>query len=444
MLFTKTRPMAAALALAGLIMATLAYAEKPRKGVPSDAPKGDFEANYFQGQRAQIDGSFSDWSDTKEVPAVVLTSGEYEYDWTSERDLSATVKVQYNDESLFIGVHVLDNALKAPAKKQGGDAIELWIDLGARVKSDPMRMIRVDPSYLLTQQAPDVLWEVPKARRNDKTEAIKTAGMLNNDGYEVEIELPFSEFADLAPVFQPLSFCVVIRDWDQDDKEEDEASVATCPLDTRANKRKVSDMGVIRWETRENIWQGVLAKMPDLAEKPTLSVVGNIGGDLREEEVVLAGAQLIVMGAGLAKGDWQAFDLKLSPEDGAKDLHLKDLDGDKDKEIILTTVQRYNNGKDIIEQHLLLVFDFGEFISDPILAVEIENRLVGGDAFIQNDVEFGKKSVTVSLGKSSGWTADDYPDVDGGFHDNYESILLPWSTPKKRVYTRKGEVFVGK
>lgn len=434
-----------ALAVLGCLLTTsMGFAEKPRKGAPEDAPKSDFEANYFQGQRAQIDGVFSDWLDTKEVSATVLTSGEYEYDWTSEKDLSAFVKVQYNDESMFIGVRVVDNAVKAPAKKQGGDVIELWFDLGSRVKGDSLGMIQIDPTYLLTEQPPDVLWEVPKARRNDKTSAIKTAGILTPSGYEVEIELPFAEFAELAPIFQPLSFCVVVRDWDQDDKGEDEASVQTCPLNTRANKRKGTDMGTVHWQTRDNIWRGVLNQMPELEGKPVLTAVGNIGGDLREEEVVLVGSHLIVMGVGLGKGDWQSFDLKLGKGDSAKDLRLEDLDGDKDREIILTTVQVYNNGKDVIEQHILQVFDFGEFISDPILAVEIENRLVGGEAFIQNDVTLGKKSVTISQGSSAGWTEDDYPDIDGGFHDNYESILLPWSKPKKRVYTRKGEVFVGK
>ena len=70
--------------------------EKPRKGNPSEQSVLDLTARL--NTAAQADGNITDWNegDGSKVGFQTLLSGEYEYDWTGPKDLSATVMSQYS------------------------------------------------------------------------------------------------------------------------------------------------------------------------------------------------------------------------------------------------------------------------------------------------------------------------------------------------------------
>lgn len=422
-----------------------AAADKPVRGKPSDAPRQDLVPAYFQGSRVQVDGLTNEWADLAPIVLDTLTAGEHEYDWTGPTDLSAEVRVQHDDATLFVHVRVRDNAFKPPEKKHGGDTVDLWFDLGPGAR-DRFRKLRIDPTWIIGEQALEVTWDFPKSLRKTPTDTIQAAATRDDTdpqggSYDLEVGIPFDALGEpgAPPIFEPLGFCVVVNDWDHDDKNEEQASVSSCPFEfANAKKHRADDLGRILFQTRDRIWRGIARKFADGGELvPQHSVLADLGGDARREEVAVAAGRLFVLGLGLGPGEWYAFDLGLAPDDRV--LELATIDRGRDPALIALTIRRpWSAAGQTVEQDVVQLFRFedGGGISDPLATIEVAQRLPDGSAEIVNTLDFGKGGrVTQKQGTASGWTAETWPGLSAPTADTQAPLLLPWDKARTVTHT---------
>ena len=74
-----------------------------------------------------VDGNLNDWDGVTPVEFSTLLAGEYEYDWTGPKDLSASMMAQYSATKVYFVISVNDNAVVAKRKQWKSDRVELWI-----------------------------------------------------------------------------------------------------------------------------------------------------------------------------------------------------------------------------------------------------------------------------------------------------------------------------
>ena len=197
-------------------------------------------------------------------------------------------------------------------------------------------MLLIDPSYVLENQIPSVDWQAPKSKKGEATD-VTIQGYQLEDGYDLEIEIPLASLSDQILNYEDMGFCVVIRDWDQDDENEDEAAIASCPLHFKKKRKQSYDQyGKITWDTRDRIYKGLESNYPDAKIDPTEALRANLAGDANLEEVLVVEGNLIVLGVGIGHADWFGYSLGLAPNDSVAELKLQDLTGDGYEDIIVT------------------------------------------------------------------------------------------------------------
>ncbi len=425
-----------------LLGVSLAWgAEKPRSGVPADAPRLDFEPRFVSKAFVRVDGGIDEWEGVAEVAVTTLTAGEYEYDWSGPRDLSAKVRVQYSEEAFFVLVQVRDNVVTGPKKKWGGDKVDLWFDTGelALVKGGPV-MLSVDPSPLAEGRKPTAQWGEPAAWRKRSLGEVAVAGFRTEDGYDLEVKVPFAEIAKASPLMESMGFCVVVRDWDHDDPNEAEAAVSSCPLDFRRNKkRKTEDLGRVKWQMREAIWAGVLKTYPELAEAPQLRAQGNVGGDESREEVVVVGGKLIVMGLGLGPGAWFFSALPFGEAHKVTELLLQDVTHDGFADIIV--VSRGPCGThDAWEVEHWTLFGFDEGLTEALAIFERGRFSTQSDARVVNTLSFAKGKLSIKP-EAQGVDASSLPSCMPLDSEVLQPLVLPWEKGRSRVLTYEDGAF---
>ncbi|MBQ1925534.1 MAG: hypothetical protein II180_05380, partial [Proteobacteria bacterium] len=116
---------------AGLVFSAAALAKTPKevpvKGKPSDQPVLSCPMEYMSSANAKADGNLSEWHGIESIEFSTLLSGEYEYDWTGKKDLSATLKAVYSDDAFHLLVQVKDNAIVNKLRQWKSDRVEIWL-----------------------------------------------------------------------------------------------------------------------------------------------------------------------------------------------------------------------------------------------------------------------------------------------------------------------------
>jgi hypothetical protein len=159
----------------------------PREGLPV------WEAAYLLRQ-PQIDGSLAEWRiEPYELRAVVF--GE-EF-WEGPKDLGATVFLGWDEESLYLGARITDEAFSQPgtgAELYLGDSLELQVD--TQLDSDREEAIYSDDDWQIGLSPGDFDLLEPEVYvwRPGGTElaGVNIASQRLNDGYIVEAAIPWS------------------------------------------------------------------------------------------------------------------------------------------------------------------------------------------------------------------------------------------------------------
>ena len=391
------------LAMSINLIASVAIAapkEKPRKGKPADQAILDLGATYTTNAQTRVDGNIDDWSTLSPLSFQTLIAGEYEYDWTGPQDLSAKVMAQYSEDRIYFLIQVKDNAVVSKKKQWKSDRVELWIapesptgkSLGAK------RGILLDIGPMVDGGEPTVKF------MSGKQGGVAAKAFIGTDGYDFEVGVDFAARGKTSPVMDGvMRYCVLVRDWDQDDPNEDEAAIATCPINPKKSSAiKTDQMGKISLNLADEIWSKV-ASQPDLQDGQTWTkYTADVAGTSTPEIVALGSTKLVVAGIGM-HGDglsWSVIDLPQNYE-GTGAVEFKDISGDKKNEIIVRRSEHCTNGAIVAQRTYIFALVDGVL---KLKASYLESQTDENDAsnFVQNTYRWTKTGFEQKLGKSAG------------------------------------------
>lgn len=406
--------------------------EKPRKGKPADQAVLDLGAIYTDEAQTRADGNLNDWTGISPLAFSTLIAGEYDYDWTGPKDLSANVMAQYGASKIFFVVSVKDNAVVAKRKQWKSDRIELW--LGAEnADGKPLGNVR----GILLDVGPQV--EGGKATTkfmSGKQDGLEAVAFVNSDGYDFEIAVDYSALTKVSPVMNgTMRYCVLVRDWDQDDPNEDEAAIATCPINPKKSSSiKRNQMGKIALNLGNEIWSNVLRSDPNLDKNPSSwqRLEADVGGTDMNEMIMLSDQKLVVAGIGLENSglSWFIMDMPSAMAQTKTTISAKDVDGDKRADIIIKRNEHCQNGA----MHASRVYVFShkdhsiKLIADYIEEVRYDDP--AQKAFVRNGVKLTPKGVVQTLDAKS---AADMPTCDLPFNSDMMPMLTKDDGTKSRT-----------
>jgi len=315
--------------------------EKPRRGKPADQAVLDLTADFVEDRHMRIDGNLEDWPGGASISFETLLSGEYEYDWTGPQDLSATVKSRYSAGKIYFLVQVKDNIVVNKKGKWGSDKVELW--LRAEDKDGKSLGNLTGISFDIGPVVDGKKTEVKSLAGSNKLEFVSVAPYIGQDGYDFEISVDYALLAKSSPAFDgAVRFCVLVRDWDQDDPNEEEATVGSCPINPKnAKSLKPSEMGKISLNLGEIIWNKAMSGDLSRYQGTWLKTAANVGGGPLHEVIGFSDDTLVVAGFDLGTPNlsWHTISLVTSPNSRPISLAARDIDGDKYDEIFLTRTE---------------------------------------------------------------------------------------------------------
>ena len=378
--------------------------EKPRKGNPQDQEILDLTAKLTSDIDTRADGNVSDWGAFDGVEVKTLLSGEYDYDWTGPKDLSAKVQAQYGAEKIYFYVNVSDNAIVSKKKQWKSDRVEIWLapeSADGKALGNP-RGILLDIGPMVDGDRALIKWMSGKS-----ADGLEGAGFVGEDSYDFEVSVAYDALGKNSPVMNgTMRYCVLVRDWDQDDPNEDEASVGTCPINPKkSNTIKREQMGRIPLALRESIWNQILRSDREAAniEAEWTKIEANITGTSLPEIIAFAGDTLMIAGMGIngyAGLTWNKLSVDSGFSTAVPKIEVQDVDGDKQSEIIVTRNEHCTNGAmNADRSYVFKQTPSGiKFLASFIREQRNDN---GGDEFIRNQYKFTKNGITQTLDKAS-------------------------------------------
>lgn len=385
-------------------MASVAFAtpkEKPRKGNPTDQAILDLGATYTSDNQTRVDGNIDDWSNLSPLSFQTLISGEYEYDWTEPKDLSAQVTAQYSENKIYFLVQVKDNAVVSKKKQWKSDKVEIWLapESSAGKSLGAKRGIQLDIGPMVDGG------QATAKFLSGKQEGLAAKAFIGNDGYDFEVSVDYRALGTSSPVMDGvMRYCVLVRDWDQDDPNEDEAAIATCPINPKkASSINPRQMGKIPLNLSEEIWSRVVRSQSDIAAETTWQKkFAHVAGSPLEEIVALGKTKLVVAGLGMSgEGlSWYVVDLPQAMDEQST-LEFRDVDGDKMDEILVRRREHCTNDASFAMRTYIFSAQQGLL---KLKASYIESQTNDNDAknFIQNTYKWTKSGIEQKLGKVSG------------------------------------------
>ncbi len=423
-----------------LLATSLGHAEvaTPADAAKLDIPVGDVPDGYVK-----VDGFVTDWASAQTVESRALIRAEAEYDWTGPRDCSVLVQAQADRAFLYLAIEVRDNVVVGKKGRKAGDRVELWIDGGEPAGKRRVRMIELGLGEVPDGGKPTVTYGYPKNLVRKEIEGVKADGAMRKTGYFFEVALPLASLSDPAPGVEPLGVAIIVRDWDYDDANEDEAAVATAPFDAR-KERSPATMGRLLLPSTVDPLGGFYQTVPAAKGTRVVSEAWvQVSGDARRERVALLEKWLVVAGRGVGDGDFYYYTLPHGPNYTYDSMELRDLTGDGGAEFIL----RYSvSHPGQIQQQFLAIYRL--FFDSINLVFLAEAGNTGPGWTVTNQVSFDPKGpggttrIVVSKPVATGVTKKTYTDVDADLITDWDKVLLPWKAPPSRTYEWQDTQFI--
>ena len=400
--------------------------EVPRKGKPADQEVLNARCDYMDASLAKADGNLSEWGEAKEVSFKTLLAGEYEYDWTGPVDLSATLKVMYSDEAFHVLVQVNDNAIVNKLRDWKSDKVEVWLMAtdGNGKPAGKLTGIQFDMGPAVSGGK-----MVTKVLAGDKNMSkIRAEGYVGDGAYDVELAVDYSLLAKNNPAYDGgIRYCVLVRDWDQDDPNEDEAVIGSCPIDPKnPSKIKPENMGFARLDLNRIQWQSILANDPVLGAKQGEWLIyhKDFQGSPATETFAYLDGEVVLAGYGLGGANglsWSAISLTGTGTDPK--IEFVNLNSSKYDEIVITRTEACSEGGEGRRAYVFDVDNTGNLrlLLNYLVSVKSQD----GREF-SNKYQYTKKGIIQSLG--SGAEIPCNPD----YSDDMVPLLVP-DGPKKRT-----------
>ncbi|MGD8456505.1 MAG: sugar-binding protein [Anaerolineales bacterium] len=209
----------------------------------SDESDSDEEDNFRQGQSVivvflgsppTIDGDIGDWQLPLYAVETVVSGQAY---YANKKDLSAEVKFGWDAQFLYIGTIVRDTKFIQEAtgpQLWKGDSLEMLLDTELAEDFDDTVLslddfqLGISPGNLLDSPTPEAYMWAPRQMAGERTDLL-IAGRLTDDGYMMEVAVPWSEF-DLVPqTGQHFGFLFSVSDNDTADNNAQQSVVSLAP-----------------------------------------------------------------------------------------------------------------------------------------------------------------------------------------------------------------------
>ncbi|WP_053233860.1 hypothetical protein [Sandaracinus amylolyticus] len=155
--------------------------------------------------------------------------------------------------------------------------------------------------------------------------------------------------------------------------------------------------------------------------RPTFRVRANVAADAQEEEVVVYGRDLVVVGPGFRSGSgWFHFQIPAQAAGDVLDVRTAEITGDPRHEILMRVRQNIGD----VRREVLLVFQFTPVGFPAILQREVAREQSGRR--VENEVRAGNGTLEIRPGTARGWDASSWPWGDTPSTDGIAPPLLPW------------------
>ena len=370
----------------------------------------------------KVDGFFNDW---KAAQGSDGRAGEsMQWEMRAARDSIRLFLVFGAQDDIFVPTP--PSCSKRGAAKRSyacpGDHVVLVFGHGQGRRGKEQRLVLLPGD--LEDRAPALL-DLRDPRRTGSDPGFRIDGATRpGGGWLLELSLPLSWLP--AGQGEPGGLSMRVLVWDKDSGPGPSEGIE-------------QDLHLLFPEWQRNM-ELLLEQMGlPAGTRPGLEESANVGGDGRVEKVMVFDPMLAVLGEGLGEGAYYMVDLPFPKRRRTSSLETLDLTGDQVAEIILRFELRDGVGDEQHVQEFVSIYQYTENAIHQLFVAELSHKGPGGQQVI-NELRFlrarrgGARPIRIRFKEARGFTIHDYKDVDGGYDNWYEEVLLPWSGRKEVIY----------
>jgi hypothetical protein len=367
----------------------------------------------------QFDGLLNDW---KGVDGVAVDQESQivkgKENWSGADDLSFEVYCNHDDKTLYLALDVRDEYFIRTAKKGAAGDDHIIVHFTGKQLVVYPGDLRGIPGRISWGKA-------------GKAKGVQMAEAMQKHGYSVELGIPLKSIPGYRAGVPSIPGAVWVADSDSKAKGQTETIMATAASAKQGSFSFAQAKADLTAFLKD---KGYSAK--DIRAKINADVVG----DSRQEQVLLAGKTIGVVGDGVPGGGYVFLDIGVP----AKDIYwlkVMDINGDGKGELITRYAERGRNGR----RELLAVYrldDSGKFtrpFAHEILKGQGE-RVITNRYVLKPRKRKGKKKAGVDFlvdkPAAKGFTAETYQESPAA---DCFPILLPWGETKKRAFRFDGD-----
>jgi len=367
-------------------------------------------------KKPRLDGMLREW------PALVGLT-EQLAGHSKSAAISAEGVVAYDDEKLYVAMHVKDAHHKRSAAF-GQDEDHAVLTLSFPTPAGPRRTYRV----LLFPGVAGRSEGVVNLSGQGKIAGASIIEAPEEGGMAFEAAIPWSAFAEAKRTRTGLRGSLEYKDGDTG------VVLAT-------SKRQGNALPLLTLEAEYSLNQGLVFPK-GINPEPDREVIGNVVGDAMNERIAVYDRYLAVTGWNYRKGtEFYYQDLQVGKGSDVKRLALMDVTGEGHDDIVIERrVGLPNEAK-----QYLVVWHFRASDDGPQLIFQHQVGAVSGESRISNRVEIKRVGSQYQIVVSQGAPKDTKVDPDtwdvppaGG---STLPMLLPWQAIESRTYGYKSQKF---
>jgi hypothetical protein len=387
-------------------------------GSPSPRAATPVECLRVPDGTISIDGLRNDWGDVtpEKLGARHVLSGKSR--WQGKPDLAAKLHCAHDGKGTYLLLEVNDDqVVRTRRATTREDRVELVFDAGG----GKVQTLRIHPPNAKVRKG-SVKWS---GRRRSLKGLSKFVFRLKH-GYAIELKIADGAVPGYGLGSPKLRMSVRVIDHDGGPTRKADTVMGT-------GGDKAASLGTVEYDTAKMLLATFL-KQKGLTPKNILFYqVGNFITGRSQEQLVIAGNQIALIGEDVAKGGaFYAIPAPWAKTQSAL-LRFRTVDLDANGNLDIVYVARQSGSQGLTRDILVIIrfLDSNKF--DIYFMQEISKSWQG--KVLKNKYRFlkrGKKTdLEISVGKNSGWTQQSYRNSHGG---RLEGILTPWGTAKKKRY----------
>jgi hypothetical protein len=227
-------PTATLIPITTLTPVYLDFSEENAQSTEEDIRPGQGVVAVFLNAPPTIDGDIGDWQLPLYAVETVVAGQAY---YANKKDISAEVKLAWDAQFLYIGALVRDTKFVQEAtgpQLWKGDSLEVLLDaeLADDFEDHTLNLddfqLGISPGNLLETPVPEAYMWAPRQMAGERTDLL-IASRLTDDGYMMEVAVPWSEFDVVPQAGQHFGFLFSVSDNDTAGNNAQQSVVSFAP-----------------------------------------------------------------------------------------------------------------------------------------------------------------------------------------------------------------------